>query len=350
MKKLLILLAGLAIIAIVAVAAIIMQMEDHINPTIQTVNAVNNINTSAALPQLTAAPDQAPAGTEMLLDCADADMAITILDGYTLQEVTSDAYHKGSKYVFVNPQTGVTFSVQGTLEEAQSQSKILNTVRGDQNNAVAFDHTQVGDFRYLIHHASDCNWIWSFCMLTDSGFSYRFWFEFPVNRGQDAIPQDALAMLSSIRLMEKAPAAVQGITYELEVEDAMITLTLPSEYEMLPIERRETNPLPERYEFMNTATGSKLGLQSSSDNQKNQDIFLSKLHDPENKWTSFSLTCNTYQTWAYFHYDNREHGFYVIADNGYAYNFYLYLPEGQGQNSPPEEALKILETMQITGK
>lgn len=141
-----------------------------------------------------------------------------------------------------------------------------------------------------------------------------------------------------------------GTTYELEVENAMITLTLPSEYEMLPLEWRETHSLPERYEFMNPATSITFGLQTDSDNQKNQDILLSKLHDPANKFTSFSLTCNTYQTWAYFHYDNREHGFYVIADNGYAYNFYLYLPEDQGQNSPPEEALKILETLQIKPK
>ena len=220
MKKLLILLAGLAIIAMVAAPVIVMQPDEGIDPIAQPVNAAEDFNTTVVLSQFTAAPTQAPAGTEMLLDCADADMAITILDGYTLQEVTSDAYHKGSKYVFVNQQTGVIFSVHGTLEDAKSQSKILNSVRSDKNSAVVYDHTQIGDFSYLIHHASDCNWIWSICMLTDSGFSYRFWYEFPVNQGQDAIPQDVLAMLSSIRLSAKAPIAVQGVTNELEVDTA----------------------------------------------------------------------------------------------------------------------------------
>lgn len=166
----------------------------------------------------------------------------------------------------------------------------------------------------------------------------------------DAVKETAVLPQETVAPTQTPVASEPGITYELEVEDAMISLTLPSEYEMLPIEWRETHPLPERYEFMNSVTGIKFGLQSNSDNQKNQNIFLSKLHDPANKWTSFSLTCNTYQTWAYFHYDNWNHGFYVIADNGYAYNFYLYLPEGQGQNSPPEEALKILETLQIKPK
>lgn len=166
---------------------------------------------------------------------------------------------------------------------------------------------------------------------------------------------DAVNVTAALPQAKAAPRQnpaeiVQGVTYELEVEDAMITLTLPSEYEMLPIEWIETQSLPERYEFLNSVTGSKFGLHSDSDNQKNQDIRLSKLHDPANKFTSFSLTCSTYQTWAYFHYDNWNHGFYVLADNGYAYNFYLSLPENQGQNSPPEEALKILETLQITGK
>ena len=57
-------------------------------------------------------------------------------------------------------------------------------------------------------------------MLTDSGFSYRFWYEFPAKQGQDAIPQDALTMLNSIRLLAKAPIAVQGVTNELE-EDTL---------------------------------------------------------------------------------------------------------------------------------
>lgn len=218
MKKLLILLVGLALIVMVAVPAIIMQPDDRVNPTVQSVNALDAVNAAAVLPQETSVPDHVPAGIEMLLDCADADMAITILNGFALQEVTTDNYHNGSKCVFVNPQTGVSFSVHGTLEDAKSQTKILNTVRGDKNNAVVYDHTQIGDFRYLVHHASDCNWIWSFCMLTDSGFSYRFWYEFPVNQGQDSIPQDALAMLSSIHLMEKATAAVQGVTNELEAD------------------------------------------------------------------------------------------------------------------------------------
>lgn len=351
MKKLLILLAGIAIIAMVAVPAIIMQPDDRINPTAQSDNTVDAVNASAALPQVTVSPAQAPAGTEMLLDCAEADMAITILDGYTLQEVTSDTYHKGSKYVFVNQQTGVSFSVHGTLEDAQSQSKILNTVRGDQNNAVVFDHTQIGDFSYLIHHASDCNWIWSFCMLTDSGFSYRFWYEFPVNQGQDAIPQDALAMLSSIRLMEKDSATAQGITFELEVDTAKITLTLPSEYEMLPLEWYDFAPRPEKYEFLNTATGSTFLVDSYSLDAENQALLMRKMRDARGMVILDNMTFGSYSGTARYQTDyNYDHHFLILGNNGYAYQFRMRLPEDQGQNSPPQEALKILETMQIIGK
>ena len=350
MKKLLILLAGLAIIAMVAVPAIIMQPADRINQPTQSCSPVVAENATSALSQVVI-PAQAPSGTEMLLDCADADMALTILDGYMLQEVTSDAYHKGSKYVFANHQTGVTFSIHGTLDDAQSQSKIMNTVRGNQNNAVVFDHTQVGDFSYLIHHATDCNWIWSFCMLTDTGFSYRFWFEFPAQQGQDAIPQDALTMLSSIRLVEKTPLAVQGVTYELDVETAMITLTLPSEYEMRPLEWYEFAPLPEKYEFLNTATGSTFLVDSYSLDAENQALLMRKMRDARGMVILDNMTFGSYQGTARYQTDyNYDHYFLILGDNGYAYQFQMRLPEDQGQNSPPEEALMILETLQITGK
>ena len=43
-------------------------------------------------------------------------------------------------------------------------------------------------------------------------------------------------------MMEKVPAAAQGFTYELDVDTAKITLTLPSEYEILPITDIEDHP------------------------------------------------------------------------------------------------------------
>ena len=64
MKKLLLLLAGLAIIAMVAVPAIIMQPEDNINPTTQSVNVVPTVDATSVFPQATAIPTQTPVASE----------------------------------------------------------------------------------------------------------------------------------------------------------------------------------------------------------------------------------------------------------------------------------------------
>lgn len=207
MKKLLILLAGLAIIAMVAVPTIIMQPEDRINPTTQTVNAADAVDATAVFPQATAVPTQTPVASE------------------------------------------------------------------------------------------------------------------------------------------------PGITYELEVDTAKITLTLPSEYEMLPLEWYDFAPRPEKYEFLNTATGSTFLVDSYSLDAENQALLMRKVRDARGMVILDNMTFGSYSGTARYQTGyNYDHHFLILGNNGYAYQFRMRLPEDQGQDSPPEEALKILETLQITGK
>lgn len=208
MKKLLILLAGLAIIAMVAVPAIIMQPEDRINPADQPVNAVDAVNATALLTQDTAVPTQTPVASE------------------------------------------------------------------------------------------------------------------------------------------------PGITYELEVDTAKITLTLPSEYEMLPMGQDYGDiPVYDRYVFLNNSTGASFWVEWYSLDTENQALLMRKMRDARGMVILDNMTFGSYQGTARYQTDyNYDHHFLILGNNGYAYQFQMRLPEDQGQNSPPEEALKILETLRITGK
>lgn len=208
MKKLLILLAGLAIVAMVAVPTIIMQPEDRINPTAQSVNAPDAVKATAVLPQDIAVPTQTPVASE------------------------------------------------------------------------------------------------------------------------------------------------QGITYELEVDTAKITLTLPSEYERMPMGQDYGDiPVYDRYVFLNTSTDALFWVEQYSLDAENQALLMRKMHDTRGMVILDNMTFGSYQGTARYQTDySYDHHFLILGDNGYAYQFQMRLPEGQGQNSPPEEALKILETLQITGK
>lgn len=192
MKKPLILLAGLAIIAMVAVPAIIMQPEDSINPTTQSVNVVPTVDATAVFPQATAAPTQTPVASE------------------------------------------------------------------------------------------------------------------------------------------------PGITCELEVDTAKITLTLPSEYEMLPLEWYDFAPRPEKYEFLNTATGSTFLVDSYSLDAENQALLMRKVRDARGMVILDNMTFGSYSGTARYQTDyNYDHHFLILGNNGYAYQFRMRLPEKQGQDSPP---------------
>lgn len=73
---------------------------------------------------------------------------------------------------------------------------------------------------------------------------------------------------------------------------------------MQPLEWYEKSPLPERYELLNSATRVKFSVSTYSFDAENQALMLRKMRDAK----------------------------------------------GQGQNSPPEEALEILSALHITGK
>ena len=208
MKKPLILLAGLVIMAMVAVPAIIMQPEDSINPTTQSVNALNTVTATAVLPQDIAVPTQTPVASE------------------------------------------------------------------------------------------------------------------------------------------------PGITYELEVDTAKITLTLPREYEMLPMGQDYGDiPVYDRYVFLNDSTGVSFWVEWYSKDTEKQALLMRKMRDTQGMVILDNLTFGSYSGTARYQTDyNYDHHFLILGNNGYAYQFQMRLPEDQGQNSPPEEALKILETLQITGK
>ena len=175
----------------------------------------------------------------------------------------------------------------------------------------------------------------------------------PAQSDSPVVAENALAALPQVTTAPTKTSAESalGITYELDVDTAMITLTLPSEYEMLPLEWYEFAPRPEKYEFLNTATGSTFLVDSYSLDAENQALLMRKMRDARGMVILDNMTFGSYQGTARYQIDyNYDHYFLILGDNGFAYQFRMRLPEEQGQNSPPEEALMILETLQITGK
>ena len=110
-------------------------------------------------------------------------------------------------------------------------------------------------------------------------------------------------------------------------------------------------PRPEKYEFLNTATGSTFLVDSYSLDAEIQALLMRKVRDARGMVILDNMTFGSYSGTARYQTDyNYDHHFLILGNNGYAYQFRMRLPEKQGQDSPPEEALKILETLQITGK
>ena len=149
-----------------------------------------------------AAPDECPGVEVELIAGGIAEAVYMVLpEDFTLQSESSSERYDGHSYAFVNLEKGITFRAACHIDDKESQNNLLRKIKETQT--VMFEDVMIGDYHYMAYCGSSTNDMWIFLMLTEDGYSYRFDYHMPVEQGQNTIPDDAVAILSTLRLLEE---------------------------------------------------------------------------------------------------------------------------------------------------
>ena len=142
-------------------------------------------------------------GTEVLLVAGGESPFVSMIlpEGFVLQEESSSEKYEGHRYKFENVEMGVVFYADCQIQDQLEQQILLGKVKDPTNKIIIFDDFIIGEYQYMAYSGYPANWV--FLMLTEDGFSYRFDYYKPVGQGQDAPPEDALAILSTLRLLDE---------------------------------------------------------------------------------------------------------------------------------------------------
>lgn len=152
----------------------------------------------AALIAVAAALAEAPPN-ETFLQVDGAEMAVALPDGFI--RLPADPLDANRfRYTFENPASGVRWIAEGCLPDQEEQNIVLRKVKDPSNRFVLFDDVLLGECRYLAYCSAINTRMWNFLMLTEAGYSYRFYYMLPEQQGQDTIPDEAMVILSTLRL------------------------------------------------------------------------------------------------------------------------------------------------------
>lgn len=140
-----------------------------------------------------------------------------------------------------------------------------------------------------------------------------------------------------------------GYVVNLEVDNGILSLTIPADYQYQPVELTELERYPFSYTFINEETGSRFTVYSTLHSQKEQSHFLKKLYDKSNRHIVFEDVLIGRYTYIVYTIEQAtyDYGFLVRTDNGYSYQFQYALPYDRIQNEIPVEAISILSTLEI---
>lgn len=141
-----------------------------------------------------------------------------------------------------------------------------------------------------------------------------------------------------------------GYVVKLEVDNGILSLTIPADYQYQPVELTEIERYPFTYTFTNEKTGTSFLVKSSLHTQKDQNHFLKKLYDRSNTFIVVTdgvlIGEHTYLIYT-IEQATYDYGFLVRTDDGYSYQFQYILPYDTIQNEIPVEAISILSTLEI---
>lgn len=142
-------------------------------------------------------------GTERIHVAADHDLYLKIPNRFVLANVQSMPNYSGEKYTYVDGESDISIHIDGTIDTEEVQQKTLK-----EKASIGYEIIQDELMFFAYHDCSkDGKVKLCFLMLTDTGYSYKLYYEFSPEKMQETVLHEAWDILSSWSIKEKSLAS-----------------------------------------------------------------------------------------------------------------------------------------------
>ena len=125
--------------------------------------------------------------------------------GYQLQEYElSDIEEYPFSYVFIDESANSQFIVYSTLDNEKDQGIRLRKLYDKSNKNIIFEDVSIGEHTYIVHTKEQASFDYGFLIQEGNGYSYHFQYILPYDTIQNDIPEEAIAILSSLSIQESS--------------------------------------------------------------------------------------------------------------------------------------------------
>lgn len=98
---------------------------------------------------------------------------------------------------------GAQFLIDITLNRSKNQKNLLRKARDKRSKFILFDDVAISNYRYLAYTSERRPENRELLLLTDDGFSYRFSYYMIDEQACDGIPDKAISILSTLRVLDE---------------------------------------------------------------------------------------------------------------------------------------------------
>lgn len=143
------------------------------------------------------------AGVERVHVTAEHDLYLKIPDRFVLTNVQSKFNYSGEKYTYVDSTLGISIHIDGTIDTEEVQQRTLK-----EKASIGYEIVQ-DELMFFGYHdySNDGKVKLCFLMLTDTGYSYKLYYEFSTEKMQETVLHEAWDILSSWTIKEKSLAS-----------------------------------------------------------------------------------------------------------------------------------------------
>lgn len=142
-------------------------------------------------------------GTERIHVAAEHDLYLKIPNRFTLANVDSTPNCPGEKYSYVDSESDISIHIDGTIDTEDVQQR---TLKEKSSTGYEITVSELHFFGYY-EYSNDGKVKMCFLMLTDTGYSYKIYYEFSTAKMDEYVPNEALDILSSCIMKEKTLAS-----------------------------------------------------------------------------------------------------------------------------------------------
>jgi len=123
--------------------------------------------------------------------------------GYQLQEYElSDIEEYPFSYVFIDESANSQFIVYSTLDNEKNQGIRLSKLYDKSNRNIVFEDVAIGAHTYIVHTKEQASFDYGFLIQEGNGYSYHFQYILPYDTIQNEMPEEAIAILSTLEIQE----------------------------------------------------------------------------------------------------------------------------------------------------